>query len=131
MDSTKGGNMGSETINHPQHYGGDTVYEAIKVIEAWGLGFCLGNTIKYICRSGKKGSTVEDLKKAAWYLNREIQRIQKEQSNGNQMHGQDQRKDDSEHGRRLHGVRRSEGKHKRTRSRKDSILNEDAARYSI
>lgn len=32
-----------ETINHPQHYGGDTTYEAIKVIEAWGLGFCLGN----------------------------------------------------------------------------------------
>ena len=33
-----------ETVNHPQHYGGDTVYEAIKVIEAWGLDFCLGNT---------------------------------------------------------------------------------------
>ena len=36
-------------VEHPAHYGGaDNPYEAIKVIEAWGLGFCLGNTIKYI-----------------------------------------------------------------------------------
>ena len=35
-------------VEHPAHYGGaDNPYEAIKVIEAWGLGFCLGNTIKY------------------------------------------------------------------------------------
>lgn len=63
-----------EKINHPQHYGGDTTYEAIKVIEAWGLGFCLGNTVKYISRSGKKdpAATLEDLKKARWYLDREI-----------------------------------------------------------
>jgi len=63
-------------INHPQHYGGDTQYEAIKVIEAWEAGFCLGNTLKYIARAGlKKGATdVEDLEKARWYLDREIQR---------------------------------------------------------
>lgn len=63
-----------ERVNHPQHYGGDTIYEAIKVIEAWGLGFCLGNTVKYICRAGKKTdtATLEDLKKARWYLDREI-----------------------------------------------------------
>ena len=63
------------TVNHPLHYGGDTTYEAIKVIEAWGLGFCLGNTVKYISRSGKKdpAKELEDLKKAAWYLNREIE----------------------------------------------------------
>jgi len=64
----------SDTVNHPPHYGGDTTYEAIKVIEAWGLGFCLGNVVKYISRAGKKGSTLEDLKKARWYLDREIQR---------------------------------------------------------
>lgn len=46
--------MAGEEVNHPAHYGGDTVYEAIKVIEAWDLGFCLGNVIKYICRHGKK-----------------------------------------------------------------------------
>jgi hypothetical protein len=61
-------------INHPAHYGGDTVYEAIKVIEAWGLGFCLGNCVKYISRAGKKDPATElqDLKKARWYLDREI-----------------------------------------------------------
>lgn len=65
-------------VDHPQHYGGaDDPYEAIKVIEAWGLGFCLGNTVKYIARAGKKPDTaeLEDLQKAAWYLNREIERI--------------------------------------------------------
>lgn len=69
----------SERINHPAHYGGDTTYEAIKVIEAWTLGFALGNAVKYICRAGKKTSELEDLKKAAWYLNRRIQQIESEQ----------------------------------------------------
>lgn len=63
-------------VDHPQHYGGkDNPYEAIKVIEAWGLGFCLGNTLKYISRAGKKGSVVEDLEKARWYLDRAISRL--------------------------------------------------------
>jgi len=69
--------MGEE-INHPLHYGGaDNPYESIKVIEAWNLGFHLGNAIKYISRAGKKGSRVEDLKKAIWYINREIERIER------------------------------------------------------
>jgi hypothetical protein len=68
----------AETVNHPAHYGGDTVYEAIKVIEAWGLGFCLGNAVKYISRAGKKGDALEDLKKARWYLDREIQNREKQ-----------------------------------------------------
>jgi hypothetical protein len=67
-----------ETVNHPAHYGGDTTYEAIKVIEAWDLGFNLGNTVKYISRAGKKCKLIEDLKKAAWYLNREIENLEKE-----------------------------------------------------
>lgn len=63
----------SDSVNHPAHYGGaDNPYEAIKVIEAWQLGFCLGNTVKYIARAEKKGATIEDLKKARWYLDREI-----------------------------------------------------------
>jgi hypothetical protein len=41
----------TDPINHPPHYGGDSTYEAIKVIEAWGLGFSLGNALKYICRA--------------------------------------------------------------------------------
>lgn len=67
----------ADAVNHPAHYGGaDNPYEVIKVIEAWGLGFCLGNTVKYISRAGKKdaGAIVEDLKKARWYLDREISR---------------------------------------------------------
>jgi hypothetical protein len=70
----------AEAINHPQHYGGDTQYEAIKVIEAWGLDFCLGNTVKYISRAGKKDpdKTIEDLKKAQWYLERKIIQLQSE-----------------------------------------------------
>ena len=64
----------TEFVNHPAHYGGATnPYEAIKVIEAWGLGFSLGNAVKYIARAGKKGDAIEDLEKAAWYLNREIE----------------------------------------------------------
>jgi hypothetical protein len=60
-------------VDHPPHYGGaDNPYEAIKVIEAWGLGFNLGNTVKYIAREGHKGSSLKDLKKARWYLDREI-----------------------------------------------------------
>lgn len=69
--------MKKESVNHPDHYGGaDNPYEAIKVIEAWELGFCLGNTVKYISRAGKKDAakTTEDLEKARWYLDREIQR---------------------------------------------------------
>jgi hypothetical protein len=60
-----------EMVNHPSHYGGeDNPYEAIKVIDAWDLGFCLGNTVKYISRAGKKNKEkeLEDLEKALWYL---------------------------------------------------------------
>lgn len=69
----------NEQINHPEHYGGDTPYEAIKVIEAWDLGFCLGNTVKYISRAGKKETdkTIQDLEKAKWYLEREISNLKK------------------------------------------------------
>jgi len=65
-----------ELVNHPQHYGGkDNPYEAIRVIENWNLGFCLGNTIKYISRAGKKDDTVQELEKALWYLKREIKTL--------------------------------------------------------
>lgn len=61
----------ADAVNRPAHYGGaDNPYEAIKIIEDWGLDFCLGNAVKYISRAGKKGSALEDLRKAKWYLNR-------------------------------------------------------------
>lgn len=65
-----------ENVDHPAHYGGDSVYETIKVIDAWGLGFCLGNAIKYISRAGKKDpeKRIEDLRKAIWYIQHEIER---------------------------------------------------------
>ena len=69
----------TDSVNHPTHYGGEeNLYEAIKVIEAWELGFCLGNAVKYIARAGKKdpAKRIEDLQKAAWYINREIERLQ-------------------------------------------------------
>ena len=66
-----------EQVNHPNHYGGEgNPYEAIKVIEAWDLNFRLGNAVKYIARAGKKGAVKQDLKKAVWYLQREIDKLQ-------------------------------------------------------
>lgn len=62
-------------VQHPEHYGGENnPYEAIKVIEAWEVNFNLGNCLKYINRAGKKENRLEDLKKAKWYLEREIAR---------------------------------------------------------
>lgn len=69
-----------DAVNHPAHYGGeDNPYEAIKVIRAWRLGFCLGNVVKYISRAGKKGSALEDLKKARWYLDQHIRDMEGEE----------------------------------------------------
>jgi hypothetical protein len=64
-----------EQVNHPPHYR-PGLYEAINVIEAWELGFCLGNAVKYICRAGSKNDAATDLEKARWYIEREIQRLQ-------------------------------------------------------
>ena len=72
-----------EMVNNPEHYGGiSNPYEAIKVIDAWDLGFCLGNTVKYISRAGKKhkDKELEDLKKAMFYLDREIKKLEKLQN---------------------------------------------------
>ena len=72
-----------KAVDHPSYYGGaDNTYEAIKVIDAWGLGFCLGNAVKYICRAGNKlgNSKLQDLKKAVWYCQHEIEKIEKEKA---------------------------------------------------
>lgn len=59
-----------DIINHPAHYKSGNM-ETIEVIEAFGLGFHLGNAIKYILRAGRKTEDErEDIKKAIWYLNR-------------------------------------------------------------
>lgn len=67
----------NDAVDHPVHYGGkDSPYEAIKVVEAWDLDFYLGNVIKYVSRAGKKANELEDLKKARWYLDRKIARLE-------------------------------------------------------
>lgn len=71
--------MNGEQVDHPSHYGGDTTYETIKVIEAWKLNFHLGNAVKYISRAGYKLGTneKEDIQKAIWYLQRWIKSKEK------------------------------------------------------
>ena len=61
------------SINHPDYYNTGKI-EVIDFVEDQKLGFHLGNAVKYICRAGKKDphKTVEDLKKAVWYINRYI-----------------------------------------------------------
>lgn len=65
-----------EMINHPSHYN-QGKFEAIDVIEDWKLNFNLGNTVKYISRAGHKDNIIQDLKKSLWYLQREIERLEK------------------------------------------------------
>ena len=64
----------NENINHPAHYNVACI-EVIDAIESWALNFSRGNAVKYIARAGHKGDELEDLKKAAWYINREIERL--------------------------------------------------------
>ena len=69
----------NDAVNHPSHYT-DGKIEVIDFIEDKGLGFCLGNAVKYIARAGKKdpAKEIEDLKKAIWYINRRIQELEQE-----------------------------------------------------
>ena len=64
-----------EMINHPSHY--NQGIEAIDYIESHKMNFNTGNVIKYVTRAKHKGTELEDLKKASWYLNREIERLEK------------------------------------------------------
>lgn len=62
-----------ELVNHPAHYNTGKI-EAITVIEDWALNFNMGNCLKYLARADHKGKPIEDLKKALWYLQRELAR---------------------------------------------------------
>lgn len=66
-----------DNVNHPQHYTFGNI-EVIDAIEDWGLGYHLGNVIKYVARAGHKNNELEDLKKAQWYLARYIKLKEKE-----------------------------------------------------
>ena len=63
-----------DKINNPDHYTKGRKFEPISVIEDWELGYHLGNALKYISRAGRKESKEEDLKKAIWYIERELKK---------------------------------------------------------
>ena len=69
-------------IDRPSHYAAGRKFETIDVIEDWALSYRLGNVLKYVSRAGRKdpAKTVEDLKKAQWYLSREIAALEGEQT---------------------------------------------------
>ena len=80
---------GHNAVDNPSHYCG-TKYQVINFIEDWGLGYCLGNVVKYICRAGKKyvgdkQKELQDLKKAKWYLERRLE----EHKNGVELDSDD------------------------------------------
>ena len=66
-----------DIVKKPKHYNMGK-FEAIDVIEDWQLNFNLGNTVKYISRAGHKDNIIQDLKKSLWYLQREIDRLEKD-----------------------------------------------------
>lgn len=65
----------TDMVNHPPHYTAGGI-ETIDFIEAKQLGYNLGNVVKYVSRSTLKGDQLENLKKAQWYLNREIKQLE-------------------------------------------------------
>ena len=74
----------NNTVNHPSYYT-DGKIEVIDFIEDKGLNYHRGNAVKYISRAGKKdpAKEIEDLQKAVWYINRDIQRLQEAQHGNN------------------------------------------------
>ena len=64
----------NDPVNHPKHYTPHpSGVECIEVTEH--MNFCVGNAIKYLWRAGLKGEQIEDLRKARWYIDREIARV--------------------------------------------------------
>jgi hypothetical protein len=68
--------LAKDMVNHPAHYKTGGI-ETIDFIEAKSLSYNLGNVVKYITRADYKGNKIEDLKKAQWYLNREVSNLGK------------------------------------------------------
>ena len=66
----------NDPVNHPTHYTQNpSGVECIQITEHF--NFCIGNALKYLWRSGEKGNYVQDLEKAKWYIQREIDRVSK------------------------------------------------------
>lgn len=75
-DTVKNNSVKNDPVNHPAHYTYGSI-ETIDFIEDKKLNFALGNAIKYIVRAGHKDNALEDLQKAAWYINHEIEMLKK------------------------------------------------------
>lgn len=70
--------VSEDQVNHPSHYQHQSGIEVIQITET--MGFCLGNVVKYVLRCERKGNKLQDLKKARWYLDREIARLERQGS---------------------------------------------------
>lgn len=70
-------NTTNDPVNHPAHYTSGPI-EVIDIIEGFHLNFHLGNVIKYVLRSPRKGNEIQDLEKARWYLDRWIEKRKKD-----------------------------------------------------
>lgn len=80
--------MSVDMVNHPPHYKAHpSGLEVIEITEH--MNFCLGNVIKYVLRADHKGTAIQDLEKAKWYLDREIQRRSKELQRGSEVTSND------------------------------------------
>lgn len=81
----------AEAVNHPSHYGGDVLHETYKCLRAWGLesDALIWNAVKYLSRAGKKNdrlgedTKIQDLQKAAWYINCRIDQLKAQGQNEN------------------------------------------------
>lgn len=69
-----------DMVNHPPHYTNHpSGVECIDITQY--MNFCIGNAMKYLWRAGLKGDAAEDLEKARWYIEKEIERIKKNENN--------------------------------------------------
>jgi hypothetical protein len=71
LDSEQINTEQPDMVNHPKHYNVDG-YEVIDIIDAFKLNFNMGNALKYLLRADRKGNKLQDINKAIWYLQREI-----------------------------------------------------------
>ena len=70
--------MRNDPVNHPRHYTDHpSGVECIQITEH--MGFCLGNAIKYIWRADLKNDAIEDLEKAKWYIERELNKRRRDE----------------------------------------------------
>ncbi len=68
-----------DPVARPKHYNSHpSGIECIQIVEH--MGFCIGNAIKYLQRADEKGNAIEDLKKSLWYINREIEKRERQQN---------------------------------------------------